>query len=224
MPLNMPKPTKAPSGDFAPAPEGSQASVLIGVYELGHQWKTGQYGTGWQPKVWLSFELSDSEMSDGRPFVIGREFTLSLNEKSSLYGFLSRWLGAAALADGIDLAGLLGRPGTAAISHRKGEGKWEGRVFADLDSVTPFPATFRGKPVDPPTPSNDLVAYEIEMGLPPESIPEFLRKKILASREIAGEAAHGGPAPTTPPVTRASGPTPNADGAEDDVPFDPAKY
>jgi hypothetical protein len=44
---------------------------------------------------------------------------------------------------------------------------------------------------NPPKPVGELVAYAVEDGEPPDSFPQFVRNKILSSREFDGKAAKG---------------------------------
>lgn len=41
--------------------------------------------------IFISWELNDVKMEDGRPFTILKQYTLSLNEKSALYKDLCQW-------------------------------------------------------------------------------------------------------------------------------------
>ena len=71
---------------------GTYGAVCYRVIDLGTQEVKWEGDTKNQNKVFIGFEL-DEKMEDGRPFVIGRKFTVSLHEKSGLRAFLKGWRG-----------------------------------------------------------------------------------------------------------------------------------
>ena len=76
--------------DHEPCPTGMQLAVCSFVRELGHE--HNQQYNNWSPKVCLVFELAEL-MTDGRPFAISRNFTVSLSEKAHLRACLESWRG-----------------------------------------------------------------------------------------------------------------------------------
>jgi hypothetical protein len=190
-------------GDYRPAPEGSHAAVCGGVFDLGHQWK--QYDAGdWKHEVRLNFELSNEAMDDGRPFTVGRTFTLSLNEKSNLFKFLRGWgLKPADLGTGrYDVAERLGKPCMLTVSHSEDS---QGRTWANVEAAAPLPKGFPS-----PTPANELVYYSTDNGPPGPDVPERIAEKIRQCQEFGGQPQDGraqaapqsaprrGPGPATP--------------------------
>lgn len=126
-------------GEFELAPEGMFLAVCVDVVDMGivenprfHR-KDGSVLK--QHKVRLVFAL-DELRSDGRTHLIGKQFTLSLSEKSKLRPFLESWRGKRFTEDelkGFDLEVLLGKSCNVTISHDTGK---DGRTWANIVSIS----------------------------------------------------------------------------------------
>ena len=120
--------------------EGLHHAVLVDAVNLG------QLETPWGPKekVSLIFELQTTD-EDGKPFIVGKRFTRSLNEKASLRKFLEKWRGAkyspAELSEGVDLENLIGMSAILFIVHNESDEK----TFANIESVIPYKSQKTGK-------------------------------------------------------------------------------
>jgi hypothetical protein len=183
------KATEAPSN---PAPVGNHRAMCYGVVDLGTHSFLYQGAQNTLHKIMLMFELSDELMEDGRPFSVSKDFTLSLSEKSNLLPFLNSWRGKAFTVDelkGWDIANVLGAPALLNVIHKLSK---KGKTFADM-----------GRPESHNTP----IHYQVEDGPPPESLPGWIRRKILESQEFKGTLARDVPAPAGPVVD------------DDDIPF-----
>ena len=77
---------------FENPPPGSYGAMCIKLIDLGTQQVTWDGDTKYQRKVFIQWEL-DENMEDGRPFVTGRKFTVSMHEKATLRAFLKGWRG-----------------------------------------------------------------------------------------------------------------------------------
>lgn len=77
---------------FDNPPPGTYGAVCYRVIDLGTQSVVWEGSEKLQRKVYIAFEI-DEKMEDGRPFVVGRKFTVSLHEKSGLRAFLKGWRG-----------------------------------------------------------------------------------------------------------------------------------
>jgi hypothetical protein len=77
---------------FDNAPAGTYGAVCYRVIDLGTQEVIWEGDKKFQRKVYIAFEL-DEKMEDGRPYVVGRKFTVSMHEKSGLRAFLKGWRG-----------------------------------------------------------------------------------------------------------------------------------
>jgi hypothetical protein len=84
--------TSTSSKAFENPQPGSYGAVCIRLIDMGTQETTWQGEKKSAHKVKIVFEL-DEMMSDGRPFIAMRDFTVSLHEKSALRQFLSGWRG-----------------------------------------------------------------------------------------------------------------------------------
>ena len=117
-----------------PVPEeGLHSAVLVDAVNLGtleSQW-------GPKEKVSLIFEL-ETEDENGKRFIVGKRFTRSLNEKSSLRKFLEKWRGSKYTPDelrqGVNLENLVGQNATLFVVLNE----TEERVFVNLESVIPY--------------------------------------------------------------------------------------
>lgn len=189
--------TKATGGNtilYKPAPAGNHVAICTGVIDLGTQEKIWEGKSSWVPTIRLLWELTDELREDGKPFTLTRDFTLSLHERSALRAFLQGWRGKAFTDEelqGFDVAKLLEVPCMLNVVHVPGK---DGRTFANVTAATPLP-----KRITAPQPQGDVIYYNMDEGAPSESIPEWIRKKILQSKEFrdvtASTAASSNPIP-----------------------------
>ena len=109
---------------------GVHAARLIRIIDMGTQ-HNETYGTDAR-KVRFSFELVDlkhtfSEEAGPQPFLIDRQYTLSLNSKATMRKDMEGWLGRsltdAELADGFELSDLLDTAGQLQVTHTE-DGKY----------------------------------------------------------------------------------------------------
>lgn len=77
---------------FDNPPAGTYGAICYRVIDLGTQEVKWEGDVKYQHKVYIGFEL-DEKMEDGRPYIVGRKFTVSLHEKSGLRAFLKGWRG-----------------------------------------------------------------------------------------------------------------------------------
>jgi hypothetical protein len=87
-------------------------------------------------KVIIAWEL-EQKMADNRPFMLSKEYTLSLFEKSTLYKHLTSWKGASLTATelkGLDLETLIGKGCRVMVVHHVAQ---NGNTYANIDAVLP---------------------------------------------------------------------------------------
>lgn len=123
-------------GNFQPAPAGTHRAVCVDVVDLG-QVET-QYGT--KPMLRLVWEIEE-RMDDGRPFIVSKRYTQSLNEKATLRHDLESWRGKPLTGDelaGFDTEKLIGAPALVNVMHRNGEA---GKVWSNVTGIMPIPRT-----------------------------------------------------------------------------------
>ena len=100
-------------------------------------------------------------MEDGRPFVIGRRYTLSSHEKSTLRKDLESWRGKPFKdsdfgSDGdFDIQNVIGAACFLNVVHNENDGK----TYANIEAVAALP-----KGTAPPTLVNESVYLSLEPG------------------------------------------------------------
>lgn len=193
-----------PGGDFAPAPMGLHKAVCVDVIDLG---MLQGFGGKMQHKVNFVFELGDAVMEDGRPFIIFRRFTATLNENGHLAPFISKWRGGVPVKQGeeIDLDQLKGVPALLVITHNQAT-DGSGKVYANIDSILPCAEQvrpsghYKRKEAQPQKQSGSAVQRQAPQPVQPRMEPATAGRTAFPSP---------GPLPTTaelvnvPPTSRA---------------------
>jgi hypothetical protein len=123
-----------------------------------------------------------SEEKVSKPFVISKEFTLSMGAKSNLRPFVEGIIGVKLTdeeARVFDIETLVGMPCLATITHTKGK-KDPSKTYANLTSVSPLV-----KGMTAPDPINQPVIQDVKtMELEDiDKLPEFLQVKMKDSDE-----------------------------------------
>ena len=131
-------------GNFTPAPVGQHAVVCCDVADLGLQ----QTNFGMKDQVRIYWMLAE-KMEDGRPFLITRTYTASLNEKSNLRKDLEAWRNAPFKEEelgGFDLEKLIGVPALVQVAHRESK---NGNIYANIQSIMLLPKNMKPPEIDP---------------------------------------------------------------------------
>ena len=126
--------------DFDPAPEGLFSAVCCDVVEKGKQPSKFQEGKLVE-KVQVRWQLGEEAgfRDDGKPWLVVKTYTASLNERATLRQDLERWRGKRFSEEelkGFDLDKLLGAPCLIQLMHNESE---TGRTYANVESITPLP-------------------------------------------------------------------------------------
>ena len=183
----------AARGDtFENPPAGAYPAVCTKMIDLGTQETTWQGATKYAHKVKIVFELSE-KMSDGRPFISMRDFTVSLHENAQLRKFLASWRGrdfTPEELEGFDPRVLIGK-GVLLSLIEKGE-------YVNIDSAMRLP-----KGMEPPVPQGDTVFFSLAEFDENEwnKLSDKIKEKIMKSPEY--QSLHGsktvtGTIPTEP--------------------------
>jgi hypothetical protein len=77
--------------DFKPAPEGVHQAICVDVIDLGLHENKFRPGSK-QHKVNLAWQIGELR-DDGKPFLLFKRYTLSINEKATLCHDLQSWRG-----------------------------------------------------------------------------------------------------------------------------------
>jgi len=78
-------------GTFEQVPVGTHNATCYMLVDVGTHEETFEGDTKKRHSIFIYWELNDSKMTDGRPFSIMKQYTLSLNEKSALFKDLCAW-------------------------------------------------------------------------------------------------------------------------------------
>lgn len=184
-------------------PAGTCAARCYQIVDLGHQTTSFEGEVKVVPQVRITWELAEL-MEDGRPFSISREYTASFGPKANLRKMLEAWRGRPFTTEELNsfsLENVLGAPCMLSVIHKPS--KDGTKVYANVGSVVALP---KGMPC--PEPVNPPVKFDI--GNFDEAVfnafPEWLRAKILLSKEMEGDI------PTTKQVEE-------LDPSDESVPF-----
>jgi hypothetical protein len=197
--------------NYEPVPAGTYIARCYSMVHIGTVMETYQGDSKLQNKVRLTWELplelkQFKEDEPERPFTLGKEFTLSLNEKATLRKFLESWRGKAFTEDEakeFDITVLLGKPCMLNVIHKTSQKN--GKVYAEIASVSPLM-----KGVSCPDQINDTFIF----GYDPfeqwrfDTLPDYLKEKVRSSIEYQ--------AIMTPGHTQAA---PAPEETPDDLPF-----
>ena len=136
--MKMPVPV---SGEgFERCPAGNHLAVCYEVIDLGTQESTFNNEVKKARKVWIGWETPHETMEDGRPFVIGRRYTLSGHEKSTLRKDLESWRGKSFTdeefgAEGFDIQSVIGKACFLNVVHNeKGD-----KTYSNIASIAALP-------------------------------------------------------------------------------------
>ena len=166
---------------------GVYAGNCIQVVELGTHENTHPLAEPGSKKkdLLIVWEITEELMEDGRPFIINKRYTNSLNEKAVLRKDLASWRGKDFSPEEIvefDLGKILGKPCMLNIVARKGK-KDPSKVYRNVASISPLPKGMNiGEPV------NSLVNFGIEDYDNEEMLSQlypWVRKIIEQSHEIS---------------------------------------
>jgi hypothetical protein len=172
-------------GNFAPMPQGNYVARCYSMIQIGTV--EGEY-LGEKTiahKVRLTFEFPTElkvfkEENGEQPYVLSKEFTLSMHEKSSLRKFLESWRGKSFSeleVKAFDITALIGKSCMVNVVHKEDK---KGNNRADISSVGAMP---KGLVCPPQINETQLLAYDnFDLRLF-ESLPDFLKDKIKSSRE-----------------------------------------
>lgn len=132
----MPIYASAGSGtSFTPAPAGTHQAVCVDVIDKGQQPNPFKPGTT-QAKIDIAWQIAETR-DDGKPYLVYKRYTLSLNEKASLRHDLESWRGRAFTPEEerrFDVETVIGANCLVSIQHNsKGD-----RTYANVMSVMPL--------------------------------------------------------------------------------------
>jgi hypothetical protein len=174
------------NGGGQTVPAGTHVARCYQIIHIGTVPDTFQGEDRLVDKVRLVFELPLETADFGKgeqPFSIGRDFTLSMHEKSGLRAFVQSWLGKAMSdsdASKFDIGTLLGKEAMVSVMHRTAN---TGRTYADLKGASPLA---KGMTCPPQVNSAFLLDYDSQdFDLRFKMLPEWLQNKVSSSAEFS---------------------------------------
>jgi hypothetical protein len=139
---------ESPTQEFRKIDAGSYLGRCFSVIDLGHQTvsfiENGQPAQKQQRKVLVSFELFGDDSNgpleiDGKPMVINKKYTFSMNEAAKLRLDIESWKGKK-LVKGVDLPfdmkSMLDKWAMVNVVHND----WNGKTYANLNSLSQVPS------------------------------------------------------------------------------------
>ena len=181
------KAPKSNKGDFKTVPAGNHVARLYRLLHIGTVPEVYMGEDKMTNKIMLGFELPNEKAvftteKGEEPFVISREFTLSMNEKANLRKIVEGMLGTTFSdddADEFDIESLIGQTCLLNVVHKKSEKS--GNDYALIMSASPLP-----KGMEAPEKYNeaqilDYSKWDEKLFM---SLPQFLKDKIRASEEF----------------------------------------
>lgn len=167
--------------DFKPVPSGTHIAVCTAVVDLGLQAGSDKFPKP-REQVYLRWEIPSETVTwkdaDGNDksgaAVIGKTYTLSLNEKAALRRDLESWRGRSftdAELVGFDVKNVLGKACQLGVVHNESGGK----TYANIAAVMGLP-----KGISAPSPSHEPLYYSVDAPNPAvyDKLPGWLREKI----------------------------------------------
>jgi hypothetical protein len=173
-------------GNFTPAPEGTFIARCVQVIDLGTQtsgYYKNQDGTPQKAhKVMLGWEIPGELTEDGKPFLVWKRYTASLNEKANLRAHLESWRGRKFTEDelaGFQLPRVLDAPCLINVTHSV-DGN---NTYANITSVMAMPKGQNAPPRFHPLVEFDLDRFDHDVFT---TFSDNLKKTIDSSDERRG--------------------------------------
>lgn len=179
--------------EFKLLPAGNHLARCYGMVELGTiKEESGLYAGKEQKKIRISWETPHECEDFGKgfqPFVVHKEYLLSMHEKANLRKMLESWRGAPFSeedAERFDVTRVLGKPCMINVIHKTSQ--QSGNQRAEITSVTPVP-----KGLDCPEQVNPLfeLSYNNWNTALFESLPDFVKNRMKSAKEYLARIIEG---------------------------------
>lgn len=175
--------TKTEGTNISPVPNGNHIAICYEMIEIGtvynetHQKHEKKVRIGWE----LCLEKKQFKPDEpAKPYVINREFTLSMHEKSTLRQFLESWRGKKFTDDesrAFDVTVLLGKPCLLNVVHSESNNK----VYSNVSGITSVP---KGTTIPTQVNQSRLLSYDNFDWTMFDSLPDFLKDKMKKTPEF----------------------------------------
>ena len=203
------------TSDFKLPPAGSFMARLYRIIDIGTQTTEWMGKKKMQRKIIAMFELHGEDNDgqplqtvEGKPLIVSKRYTLSLDEKATLRKDLEAWRGKAFTQeelDGFNLEVLLGKCCMVSITHSS----YEGKEYANIAGISQVPAALKklGEPVG----VNEIMIFTLDPfdQVKFDKLSEGMQGVIKKSAEYRNTFEPGAPPVTSPP----------SELIDDDIPF-----
>jgi hypothetical protein len=165
-------------------PAGTCAARCYQIVDLGHQTTSFEGEVKVVPQVRITWELAEL-MEDGRPFSISREYTASFGPKANLRKMLEAWRGRPFTQEELNsfsLENVLSAPCMLSVIHKPS--KDGTKMYANVGSVVALPKGMVCPELFNPAVKFDISEFDEAVF---NSFPDWLRAKILLSKEMEGD-------------------------------------
>lgn len=179
--------TNSGGTDHTPVAAGTYPARCYSMIHIGTVEENIMGETKWLNKVRITWELPTEtkvfkEENGEQPYVISKEFTLSMNEKANLRKFLEGWRGKGFSEDearAFDITALLGKPCMISVIHKTSK---KGNVFAEISSCSALPKGFSCPPQVNDTLELNYTDHWSNVEF--SKLPQFIKDKMVSSKEF----------------------------------------
>lgn len=201
--------TDSPTVTYEPIEEGTHLARCVKMVHIGTiEESFGNDEPKPKNKVFISWEFPTMLIEEGdykgQTRLISKEYTLSLNSKSTLRKHLDAWRGKAFTAEealAFDIAKLAGVPCMITVTHtEKGDKK-----YANISGISGIPKGINAP--DQIHPTMLINATNVEDNK--DHVPDYILEKLYTSKEYI--ELHG--------PTETEAPAPVAEDDEENLPF-----
>ena len=203
------------SSDFKLPPAGSFLARLYRIIDIGTQTTEWMGKKKMQRKIIAMFELHGEDndgqplqTAEGKPLIVSKRYTLSLDEKATLRKDLEAWRGKAFTQeelDGFNLEVLLGKCCMVSVTHST----YDGKEYANIAGISQVPAALKklGEPVG----VNEPMIFTLDPFDQDKfsKLSEGMQGVIKKSAEYRNTFEPGAPPVSSPP----------SELIDDDIPF-----
>ena len=201
--------------DFKLPPAGSFLARLYRIIDIGTQTTEWMGKKKMQRKIIAMFELHGEDndgqplqTAEGKPLIVSKRYTLSLDEKATLRKDLEAWRGKAFTQeelDGFNLEVLLGKFCMVNVTHST----YDGKEYANIAGISQVPAALKklGEPVG----VNEVMIFTLDPFDQDKfsKLSEGMQGVIKKSAEYRNTFEPGAPPVSSPP----------SELIDDDIPF-----
>jgi hypothetical protein len=171
-------------GSYTPMPSGNYVARCYSMIQIGTIEEEYEGEKKMVSKVRLTFEFPTeqkvfNEEKGEQPFVLSKDFTLSMHEKSSLRKFLESWRGKSFQeneAKSFDISVLINKTCMINVIHKE----TKNGVRASISAVSAMPKGLQCPEQINPTQLLTFDNFDVKLF---ESLPDFLKDKIKTSKE-----------------------------------------